>query len=277
MNVKEAEAVIQGLAGLFERNPAAAELGAVFLRSDGARRSPHDQLPNLDARYRAFVEQVPAVVFMAFLDRGISEAFVSPHIEAVLGFSQDEWLDDPVRWYREIHPDDKERWSFEAAQMLASGSPLRSTYRVLARDGHVVWFQCEAKMVRDDRGRPWFIHGLAVNITELKQTQSRLEEAHEEIRTRAHQLEAANMELRAQIAEREAAENIARESEERFRLLVEGLRDFAIFMLDPAGNVVSWNRGAQRLEGYAAEEIIGKHFSRFYSEEDTRKACRPRG
>lgn len=271
MDVKEAEAIIEGLAGLFESNPAAADLAAVLLHYDSAGRSPHGQLPNLDARYRTFVEQVPAVIFMTFLDRGISEAFVSPHIESVLGFSQREWLDDPVRWYRQIHPEDKERWSLEAAQMLFSGDPLRSVYRVIARDGHVVWFQCEAKMVRDERGHPWFIHGLAVDITELKETQARLEEAHEEIRNRAHELEAANLQLKVQIAERETAERIAKDSEERFRLLVDGVKDYAIFMLDPDGNVVSWNRGAERLKGYAADEIIGKHFSKFYSEEDIRK------
>jgi PAS domain S-box-containing protein len=58
------------------------------------------------------------------------------------------------------------------------------------------------------------------------------------------------------------------ESERRFRLLVEGVNDYAIFMLDPSGKVINWNRGAQRIKGYAREEIIGEHFSRFYTEED---------
>jgi PAS domain S-box-containing protein len=58
-----------------------------------------------------------------------------------------------------------------------------------------------------------------------------------------------------------------RQSEERFRLLVDGVKDYAIFMLDPAGNVVSWNDGAQRIKGWTAEEIIGQHFSRFYPAE----------
>jgi PAS domain S-box-containing protein len=55
-----------------------------------------------------------------------------------------------------------------------------------------------------------------------------------------------------------------RESEERFRLLVEGVKDYAIFMLDPAGRVISWNAGAQRIKGWTGEEIIGQSFSRFY-------------
>jgi PAS domain-containing protein len=85
-------------------------------------------LPEVDARYRTLVEQIPAVVFMAFLDKGIGEAYVSPQIEVILGFSQEEWLNDPVRWYQQIHPEDKARWSIEAAQLFLSGQPLKSLY-----------------------------------------------------------------------------------------------------------------------------------------------------
>jgi PAS domain S-box-containing protein len=66
------------------------------------------------------------------------------------------------------------------------------------------------------------------------------------------------------LTERREAEQALRESEERFRLLVEGVRDHAIFMLDPEGRVTTWNNGAERIKGYAAHEIIGQHFSRFY-------------
>ena len=70
------------------------------------------------------------------------------------------------------------------------------------------------------------------------------------------------------VTDRIQAERTLRESEERFRLLVEGVQEYAIFQLDPEGNVVSWNAGAQRLKGYASVEIIGQHFSIFYPEED---------
>jgi PAS domain S-box-containing protein len=62
-----------------------------------------------------------------------------------------------------------------------------------------------------------------------------------------------------------------RESEERFRLMVEGVKDYAIFMLDPGGCVTTWNDGAQRIEGYRDEEILGRHFSSFYPEEDVER------
>src|SRR5690554_1511480 len=64
------------------------------------------------------------------------------------------------------------------------------------------------------------------------------------------------------------------QSEERFRLLVESITDYAIFMLDPEGRIVSWNAGARRLKGYQPHEILGQHFSVFYPEE-ARKAGWP--
>ncbi|MDB5695014.1 MAG: histidine kinase [Sphingomonas bacterium] len=70
------------------------------------------------------------------------------------------------------------------------------------------------------------------------------------------------------LTERRAAEEELRASEERFRLLVQSVTDYAIYMLDPDGRVSSWNAGAERFKGYAADEIMGEHFSRFYTEED---------
>jgi PAS domain S-box-containing protein len=170
--LREANHTLEGLASVFHAaSPDFLQAATEFIEKSGNANPSTLQSPDVEARYQILVEQIPAVVFLAFLDKGIGEAYVSPQIEAMIGFTQEEWLNDPVRWYNQIHPEDKARWSIEAAQMFLSGEPLRSVYRVLARDGHVVWFHCEARMVRDDKGRPWFIHGVAFDITELKQSE----------------------------------------------------------------------------------------------------------
>ena len=92
------------------------------------------------------MERIPAVVFVTPIDAALGSAYVS-QIEAILGFTQEEWLGDPLRWYQQVHPDNKARWCVEAATLFSHGEPLSSNFRVLARDGRVVWFQCDARMV----------------------------------------------------------------------------------------------------------------------------------
>lgn len=184
----------------------ASFLASAPVSSDAPSREP----PDITARYKTLVEQIPAVIFMAFLDHGLSEAYVSPHIETILGFTQEQWLDDPVRWYSHIHPDDRTRWSVEAAQLILNGQPLRSVYRVIARDGRVVWFHCHVKIVFTEDGRPWFIHGAAFDITELKEAEIALQQARDEleakVQERTAELAQANRSLEQEIGQRKRAQ-----------------------------------------------------------------------
>ncbi len=203
-----------------------AQLAGVFFPMDAhdekRRNISEKDLPSVTDTYRILVEQIPAVVFIAFFDKDFGEAYVSPQIEATLGFKQDEWLRDPVRWYQQIHPEDKARWSSEAAQMFLTGESLRSVYRVLARDGRVVWFHCEVKMVRHEDGRPWFIHGIGFDITERKQ-----------------------------------AEEALSKSEEMLRGIFEFAPDTMV-VVDDEGKIQRVNGQVERMFGYEREELIGQ-------------------
>src|SRR5687767_4948323 len=93
------------------------------------------------------------------------------------------------------------------------------------------------------------------------------EQEIEQLRARLRALRQSVDEMDQFLEHYAATEYWLRESEERFRLMVEGVRDYAIFMLDQIGHITSWNTGAQLIKGYTASEIIGSHFSIFYPPE----------
>jgi len=219
---EDAEGILRGLASIQSKAAASFRISHHFLEPLDEDPALQGQPPNVEAKYRALVEQLPAVIFMAYLDRGVGEAYVSPQIEASLGFSQAEWLEDPVLWYQQIHPDDKSRWSLEAAEMFLTGNPLRSAYRVVARDGKVIWFHCEAKMIRRPDGTPWFIHGIAFDITELKRTEEELEKE---------------------------------------RSMVSAILDTVgalVIVLDRDGRIVRFNRACEQMTGSSLEQARGQ-------------------
>ena len=95
------------------------------------------ELKRIDARVDPD-EELAAITFMAALDDGGNEIYVSPQIEQILGFTQKEWLEDPILWYTRLHPDDRERWHLEFSRTCATGERFSSDYRFVARDGRVV-------------------------------------------------------------------------------------------------------------------------------------------
>ncbi len=131
-----------------------------------------------EAKFRTLVENIPAVTFFAPLDQSRPQLYVSPQIEQLLGFSQKEWLEDPVLWYRQLHPEDRERWNRHFAPTCSSGDPFRSVYRFLAKDGRIVWVHGSANVVRDRDGTPLFLQGVAFDVTSIKEAELELERAN---------------------------------------------------------------------------------------------------
>ena len=118
---------------------------------------------------------MPAVTFMASFENGLSEVYVSPYIEALLGYTAREWIDDPILWYMRLHPADRGRWTKEFSRTISWAEHFKGDYRFLAKDGRVVWIHGEAKVIRDETGRPSFVQGIGYDITETKENELRLE------------------------------------------------------------------------------------------------------
>jgi len=153
----------------------------------------------------------------------------SDQLAKIFGLSGDQVPPTFDGFYTLVHPEDRERAAKIAHEALRDGVDYENEFRIVRPDGAIRTVHNQARVDRDGSGRPVRIIGVCQDITERK-----------------------------------LAEEQVRVSQERFRMMVENVRDYAIYMLDMNGYITSWNLGAERIEGYRAEEIIGKHYSCFF-------------
>ncbi|WP_159397804.1 histidine kinase dimerization/phosphoacceptor domain -containing protein [Sorangium cellulosum] len=197
------------------------------LLDTSGRRDSEAQLRETEARYRTLIEQIPAVTFSASLNGGVSKVYVSPQVEALLGFTQQEWIASPVLWFKQLHPDDRDLWNAEFARGCATGGPFRAECRFLSRDGTVVWVHGEARLVKDELGRPLFLQGIAFDITEskraeelvrasLQEKEGLLKEIHHRVKNNL-QVTSSLLELQSTRMSDDAARQMLRDSQDRIR------------------------------------------------------------
>ncbi len=198
----------------------------VFLDITG-QKATEQALQESERRYRALVESIPAIVYLAAPDDDRKTLYVSPQVEAILGYTQREWLEQPDIFMELLHPDDREPVLAAHDLHNETGEPWSMEYRLIAADGRVVWFHDEATLLRDDGGRPLFWQGVRLDITRQKRAEEELRTAHRELERRVQErtaeLEEANAFLMLEVEERRRLERELRGAEERYRALVEGL------------------------------------------------------
>jgi diguanylate cyclase (GGDEF)-like protein/PAS domain S-box-containing protein len=177
-----------------------------------------------EGTFRALVERLPAALYIAGFGPEATWNYVSPRIEALLGFSADEWMNDSTLWMRQIHPDDRARvqqeededWSREPGVVSAS------EYRMLSRDGREVWIRDEAVIIADEHGIPAFFRGYIIDITAQKN-----------------------------------AEHALRQSEEQTRRIIE-TASYAYIAMGRDGEVTDWNTAAEQTFGWSRDEMLGR-------------------
>ncbi|MGZ8578549.1 MAG: PAS domain-containing protein, partial [Actinomycetota bacterium] len=157
---------------------ATALIGAAIAR----QRNDH-RARETEARYRSVVERVPAVTYVDTMEGSAALiSFVSPQIEALLGYPQERFLDDADFWFELVHPDDRDR--VEAAGRAAGrgGLPFEEEYRMRHADGRWVWVHDTSTPVRDDDGLVTHFQGFTIDITQRKEAEHRLLDAESRYR-----------------------------------------------------------------------------------------------
>ncbi len=188
------------------------------------QRQAEEDLAESESRYQALVDQLPAIVYTAEAGDAGRWRYVSHQIETTLGYTPQQWMDDPSLWFERLHPDDR-GWVMEHALGLKVGGQLELEYRIYARDGSIVWLRDEAVKVRLD-GTDLF-QGVMVDVTD-----------------------------------RHDAEFALAASEQQYRYLVETSEDL-IWSLDATGMCTFVNGAARTIYGYEPDEMIGRPFTDF--------------
>ncbi len=178
-----------------------------------------------EERYRQLVEQIQAVTYLDKLDEVSSSIYMSPQIEQLVGYPLEEWQNDNEFWVKILHPEDREFALAENRRTNESGENFKIEYRMIAKDGHVVWVHDEAVLSYDKSGKPCAWHGVMYDITARKQSEEAL-----------------------------------RESESRYRLLFNSTID-AIFVSPliesgKLGNFIEVNDVACTMLGYQRDELM---------------------
>jgi diguanylate cyclase (GGDEF)-like protein/PAS domain S-box-containing protein len=132
------------------------------------------ELHDAQAKYGALVEQIPAIVYVDVADDDMSTTYVSPQIQQILGYSAQEYIDDPKLWETILHPDDRQTAMATYLRAREAGGPFVFEYRLIARDGRTVWFRDSAIVLSDAEGKPEYIQGVMLDITDRKLAEERI-------------------------------------------------------------------------------------------------------
>jgi PAS domain S-box-containing protein len=196
------------------------------------RRRAESAVREAELRYRTLVEHLPLVTYISPADETVGNLYVSPQVEELLGYPTEEWVKNPSLLTEAVHPDDLERVLADARHLRETGESLRSEYRYITADGRTVWVLDETILVRDEEGTPLWVQGFILDITERR---------------------------------------TAEETRARLAAIVESSTD-AIMSGSIDLKYTSWNKGAERMFGHTAEEVIGKPITLLMSPEQREEA-----
>jgi PAS domain S-box-containing protein len=184
-------------------------------------RRAQREVAEAEKRFRTLVEQIPAVIYVEDPDDLSTARYVSPYYETMFGYTPEERLADQGMWLKLLHPEDRGRVVQASRRTNETGEPFRAEYRMIARDGRVVWVRDEAMLLRDDAGNSIGWQGVLFDITERKRAEEAL-----------HRVMLQN------------------------RLILDSAGE-GIFGLDLDGRITFINPAAVDMLGWTAEDLVG--------------------
>lgn len=184
------------------------------------RKQAEDALREAETKYRNLVERLPVIVYTSELGAHGAWTYISPQIENLFGFTAEEWMADSELWYRQVHPDDRDRQQNLEEQAWARGESFKGEYRILTRDGRQIWVRDSAQVSPPQNNGLPIVQGVLMDITERKQ-----------------------------------AEEALRGAEEKYRTIFENSLE-GIFQSTPAGRYITVNPALARMWGYDSPEDL---------------------
>ena len=185
------------------------------------RKQVEDALREAEIKYRTLVENLPAIVYLDQYDPTVPTryrpVYMSPQVETMLGYRPDEFIENPELWPSLLHPDDRQETLDAEGWHYTAGEPLHQEYRVIGRDGRVVWLRDEAVLIKEEASGKVYSQGVLLDITARKM-----------------------------------AEEALRQSEERFRLISWATKD-AVWDWNFSTNQIQWGAGLQKIFHYSSE------------------------
>jgi PAS domain S-box-containing protein len=187
------------------------------------RKQAEDILQEAEAKYRNLVERLTQVIYTSELGTNGVWAYVSPQIEQLLGFTPQEWLADPTLWYRQVHPEDRDKQLALENAAFAHKEPFEAEYRILTRTGNWIWVRDSGYIFPQEGNENPIVQGILIDVTERK-----------------HAEEALSLSQAQLLANLNNTPNVA------------------IQWYNSDGRVVYWNPASEALYGWQATDAIGK-------------------
>ncbi|MEX2406105.1 MAG: ATP-binding protein [Actinomycetota bacterium] len=154
-----------------------------------AEKEAEHQAREAKLRYRSLVESLPCMVYIDQLDERATNVYTSPQTSSIFGYTQQDWADDPDLWLgKMVYPEDRDQCRLAEAHHAETEEPFDETYRILHRDGRILWVRDVAVVVEDSDGIPLYSQGFLLDITSQKEAGSELKDALEREHAQAERL-----------------------------------------------------------------------------------------